>query len=509
MVKAICIFGLITAAAVAQDPEEQRRIRAVEEQVQGMADQLRAAAGSLQSADKKRQLEEDLQRLRESMNPLVQQIKVQEQLHLDLQRAQDEGVRENAERIRREVERVQVMAQKLGAPPAPPAPPMEPGFVYSMKAGSTSEERLYRSGKSQLEDRDWDDAIKYFQRVIDMKGARADAAMYWKAYAQNRAGHRTEALATLSDMMRQFANSRWLDDARALEVEVKQSAGQPVSPESEADEDLKILAVNGMIHTDPDRAIPVLERLISKSTSPRLRERAVFVLAQSRSVRAREALLKLAKGGINPDLQYKAVEFLGYQSTPETRQALQEIYAGSNDVQLKRAVLRGFMASRDKERLLTAAKSEQSPELRKEAIRGLGAMGANDEIWQLYQSETASDVKLELLYALPGRKENVDRLIEAAKAERDAKLRRELIRQIGFTKAEKAPEALLAMYGSESEVSVKQGIIEGLRHAGNAKALVEIARGETDLKLKRNLVETLSRMKSKEATDYLMEMLNK
>lgn len=509
MLKTICTIAFVATLAQAQEPQEQERIRAVEQQVQGMADALRAASGSLRSADQNRLLDQDLQRLRDSMRPLATEMEKQKRLELELQRDHRESMAQHADKMRRDAEEIKAMAQVLAPPAAPMAPIPPKAFAYSMQSGGTNEERLYRSGKSQLEDRDWDDAIKHFQRVMEVKGSRADAAMYWKAYAQNRAGHRNEALATLAEMMRVHPQSRWLDDARALEVEVKQSAGQPVSLESEADEDLKILAVNGMIHTDPDRALPVLEKLISKSTSPRLRERAVFVLAQSRTVRAREVLLRLAKGGINPDLQYKAVEYLGYQSTPETRQTLQEIYSGSNDVQLKRAVLRGFVASRDKDRLLSAAKSEQTPDLRKEAIRGLGSVGANEELWQLYQAESAAEFKTEILYALPGRKENADRLIEAAKAERDPKLRRELVRQVGYTKSEKVPDVLSSMYPAESDVNVKRAIIDGLRQNGSAKALVEITKSETDLKLKRSLVETLSRMKSKEATDYLMEMLNK
>ncbi|MBL8218538.1 MAG: HEAT repeat domain-containing protein [Bryobacterales bacterium] len=512
MLKPLCTIAFLAVLGQAQDPQDQERIRAVEQQVQGMADALRAASGSLRSADQNRLLEQDLQRLRDSMKPLAQELEKQTRLEVELQRAQQESVAQLADKMRRDEAEIQWMAQKLAtAPPPPPGAPIPPKpFVFGAgSVGGTSEERLYRSGKSQLEDRDWDDALKYFNRVIELKGSRADAAMYWKAYTQNRLGHRTEALSTLAEMMRVHPQSRWLDDARALEVEVKQSAGQPVSLESEADEDLKILAVNGMIHTDPDRAIPVLEKLIAKSASPRLRERAVFVLAQSRTPRGREALLALAKGGTNPDLQYKAVEYLGYQSTPETRQTLQEIYSSSSDVQLKRAVLRGFMASRDKDRLLTAAKTEQVADLRKEAIRGLGSVGANEELWQLYQAESSAEVKTEILYALPGKKENADRLIEAAKSERDAKLRRELVRQIGYTKAEKVPEVLASMYGPEQDMNVKRAIIDGLRHSGSAKALVDITKSETDLKLKRSLVETLSHMKQKEATDYLMEMLNK
>ena len=43
----------------------------------------------------------------------------------------------------------------------------------------------------------------------------------------------------------------------------------------------------------------------------------------------------------------------------------------------------------------------------------------------------------------------------------------------------------------------------------NAKALVDIARKETDPNMKREVVQRLAMMKSKEATDYMMEVLNK
>ena len=45
--------------------------------------------------------------------------------------------------------------------------------------------------------------------------------------------------------------------------------------------------------------------------------------------------------------------------------------------------------------------------------------------------------------------------------------------------------------------------------AGNAKLLVEIARKETNPELKRAAISALSSSRSKEAADYLMEILNK
>src|SRR5262249_35389222 len=157
----------------------------------------------------------------------------------------------------------------------------------------------------------------------------------------------------------------------------------------------------------PDRAIPLAEKMIEKAPSQKVRGQALYLVAQSRNAKARDLLLKLAKGGVNPDLQYKAVEYLGIQSTPETRQALVQIYSSSNDVHWNRAVVRGFAASRDKERLNELVRSEANFELRREAVRGLGSADANAELLQLFQSESSPEMKMEILRALPGRKENL------------------------------------------------------------------------------------------------------
>ena len=183
--------------------------------------------------------------------------------------------------------------------------------------------------------------------------------------------------------------------------------------------------------------------------------------------------------------------------------------SGTSDPLVKRAVIRGYATGRDKERLAAAVRSEQNPDLRREAIRGLGQSGADAELWQLYQSEQSPDVRVEILRALPGSKDSLDRLIDYAKSERDAKVRRELVQQIGISRQPKATETLAAMYASEPEPQVRRAIVEGLFSQRNAKALVDIAKAEKDPSLRRNVVELLSHMKSKEASDYLVELLNK
>ena len=370
------------------------------------------------------------------------------------------------------------------------------------------EDEAYQRGTAAIDREDWDEAIEAFGSVAAANGPRTDAALYWKAYAQSKSGRRAEVLASLQDLRKRFPQSRWLRQAQALELEVRQASGQAPNPENVGDEDLKLMALNGLMNMEAERAVPLLEKFLAGGSSAKLRQRALFVLCQSGSPRAREVVVRTARGQQSPDLQRKAVEYLGLFGGAESRQALSEIYASSPDVELKKAVLRSFMLSGDKGRVLAAAKGEPSPELRREAIQQLGVMGAQDELWTLYQSETAVPAKRALINALfiGG---NADRLIELARTEKDPQLRREAIQHLGLIGEKRTGAFLVSLYGSEKDPAVKRQVLQGLFLQGNAQALIEIARNEKDPGLRREAVGQLSHMDSKLATEFMLEILNK
>ena len=107
--------------------------------------------------------------------------------------------------------------------------------------------------------------------------------------------------------------------------------------------------------------------------------------------------------------------------------------------------MRSLMTSGDRTRLVSLAKTEASPDLRGEAIQQLGAMRASAELTELYQTEQSADMK--------------------------------------------------------------KRIINGIYASGNAKTLVDLARQEKNADLKKEIVMRLANMKSKDATDYLLELL--
>jgi hypothetical protein len=389
----------------------------------------------------------------------------------------------------------------------PPMPPMVPQMIFKDKRHDTGD-RGYDRGKRALESRRWDEALEAFSEVASAGGARADGALYWKAYTLGKLGRRDDGLAALAELRKAHPSSRWLDDAKALEAEMRQASGQRATPETESDEDLKLMALNGLVESDPERALPLIENLLKSSRSPRLRERALFVLAQSSAPRGKQVLEQVARGSAgNPDLQLKAIQYM-VSMNRKTDQGilLSEIYASSNDTAVKRMVLNGFAVTKDKEHLLQIARTEKTPALRLDAVSMLGAAGAQAELWQLYQQESAVEVKERILHSLIAGGA-ADRLTELAKSEKDPKLRRSAIRALGSMGATKSGGALLAMYGPESDKDAKRAILEGLFIQRNAKGLVDLARQEQDPSLKREIVGQLSRMKSKEAADYMMELL--
>lgn len=387
-------------------------------------------------------------------------------------------------------------------PPALPSPPLAP---RAPRSGGRNE---YTRGQSALDRHEYDRAIEAFNRVIAEKGARADGALYWRAYAENKLGKRAEALATLAELKKNYASSRWLEDGQALEVEVRQASGSPVSPENASDEDMKILVLNGIVNTDPERSIPILEKLLKSNNSPRVKERALFVLAQSRSSKSRDLIAEIAKGRYNPDLQAKAVEYLGIFGGRENAQTLMDVYKGSQDVQVKRSVLHGFMVSGNRQAVLSLAKTESNQDLRLEAIRQLGVMGGTADLMQLYTPDAPVEVKRAVLHGLfiGG---NSEKILDIARNDKDPAMRREAIRQLGVMGRSKTSDVLPALYAKETDAGIKREVLNGLFIQQNAPGLIEIARKETNPALKQEAVQKLSLMHSKEAADYLMELLNK
>ena len=389
--------------------------------------------------------------------------------------------------------------------------PLARAAVYEIPNEAADERRdngesdLYSEGTDAIDEGEWTRAIDIFNKVVAMHGKREPAALYWLAYAQNKAGRGGEALQTIAALERAHPKSRWITDAKALELDIRQASGQKVDPGKVNDEELKLIAIQGLLSSDPERAIPLLQKVVDGPNSRRVKEQALFVLSQSPSPRAAQVIASIARGSTHPELQSDAIKYLGI-SGKHNLPLLGEVYQSTASAEVKKEILRAYMTAGARAEIYAIAKSEKDPHLRLEAIRQLGVLGGGRELAEMYRAESSPEVKKTILQSMfvGG---SGDLLIDIARNEPDPKLRAIAVRTLGLSGKERTGPTLVSIYQSSSDTAVRRAALEGLFVQGNAHALVELAKQEKDPKWKREIVTKLSVMGSKEATDYLTTLL--
>jgi HEAT repeat protein len=384
---------------------------------------------------------------------------------------------------------------------------LESGFVDPQAAekANAHEDELYNDATAALNDGDYEGAAGKFDQVAKMRGRKGDAALYWIAYALNKAGNKEQALTTIAELKKSYPQSKYRRDAEALEIEIK---GNSVNPNDLSDEDMKVLAINALMNSDPEKAVPLLEKIIRGNYSTKLKEKALFVLSQTSFDKGTEMLIAIAKNNGEPELQKRAIRNLGMNSGRRNRAALKEIYDSASDPQVKKAVFQGWLMSGDKEDVLAVAKQEKSPELRREAIKYLGMMGGRTELRQTYKDAGDADTKEAVLTGMMmcG---DADGLAEIAKTEKDPKVMGKVINTLGLVGGDGSIDVLLSIYSTSPDLETKKHVINALFLHGAAKQMVAMARKETNPELKRAWIQKLSLMGGPEVTDYMMEILNK
>jgi tetratricopeptide (TPR) repeat protein len=338
----------------------------------------------------------------------------------------------------------------------------------------------YDTGISLMSRRDYERAIVRFDQVIEQKAARADAALYHKAYALYRLGRGSDATAALASLKKDFPKSAYLKDASVLEAAVRESAGQPMRPEQADDDELKLLALNALQHSDPERALPLLEGVLNGANSLQLKQRAIFVLAQSTQPRARQILMDLAKGAGNPDLQRYAIRYVasgGKQGA--TTAELRAIYDSTQDADIKRAV-----------------------------IQALGMSGSAFNYVSAGEFTGVRSTTRTTTGAKPDNTAATQELLSIYQKEQDRELKRAILSRLGSVSGDKSGAMLTDLYNREDDVDTKKAIVSSLARQDAGEALVALARKETNMTLKRDIVTKLSTMsKNKAAMDYMLEII--
>jgi tetratricopeptide (TPR) repeat protein len=366
----------------------------------------------------------------------------------------------------------------------------------------------YDRGISSLDSGRYDSAVEAFDKVIAVNGKKVEGAMYWRAYALSRLGKRDEAIRTLEELQKKFPSSRWTSDAKALLIDVRQASGQPVSADVAGDEELKLIALNGLMMRDPDSAIPLVEKLLTGSASPKLKERGLFVLAQSASPRAKTLLAEIAKGKGNPDLQLKALDYLGAFGSGPDVPLLVDVYKSTGDVDVKKRVIRSLgMSGRrgvvfggynafDYSFASNMALDEARAQLERSAadIERARALTDADRARILADAERQRATVASRARAT-GSANTLTVQQSAASAERE---------KAREARAKEAADALWQLYATEPAVELKREILVNMRFTTQRDRLLQIARTDGNSELRRAAVQGLVLDRTQQATELLL-----
>lgn len=376
-----------------------------------------------------------------------------------------------------------------------------------MAPADKASNQLYWDGQASLKKGDWNAALKHFQdleKLLRQKEPQsADAALYWEAYTLVQAKRTTEAKTAIDRLHREFPQSRWSKDADSLVRESRPAVTKEDTDTS--DEELADIAVEGLMNAPPDRALPLLKKVLQSQHSQKTKKRALFVLSQLGTDAALDVVIDTAKTSSDPELRAEAIRMLGVSGEDRAINRLREIYAASKDAHEKRQIIEAWLVADRKDLVLASAKNEPDPTVRKKAIETLGAMDGSDELKQIFDVTQDADNRREIVQAL-GVAGNTGALTQIAG---DAKLpediRVDALQSLGVAGAD---DKLVQLYRAASSESLRDATLQGLIVAGDSDRVLQLYRAAKTAEEKKALLRTLTVMGDDSAIDAIESELD-
>lgn len=267
-------------------------------------------------------------------------------------------------------------------------------------------------------------------------------------------------------------------------------------------EQLKIAALEALLSSPPDRALPIVAKVLAGDNSDEVKSRALFVLSQIDLPEAQNVLLDTARNG-SGELKLQAIRMIGISGDAEALAGLTEIYAtGDNDV--KEGVLHAYMIADDSDSVYEIAANATSDEEFESAVGILGAMGANDELRKL-RDKGGNSESLIHAYAIAGDAESLQIL---AMDNSNPEQQIQAIQGLGIVGGVEVNATLLEIYRATDSDDVKEAALHGMMVSGYDEGVLELFRASQDAEEKRDLLRLLVMMDSDAALAIIDETLS-
>jgi len=409
-----------------------------------------------------------------------------------------------------------------------------------MLAGSALADDFDRAmdrGHDALDSADYRDAARAFDTARDEADGDSDLAeaTYWHAFAMHRLGGKrdlrraAEDLITLQDLE---LEESLLREARALAVRVKGELARMGDAEAarelaevaedQEDNELKLAALQAMMHMKPRRALPVVKEILSDRSAgtTELRRQAMFLLSQYDTDECFEMLLDAASNDPDTEVKEQAVFWLGQSGDPRALEFFRQLVINNDDPEVIEQAM--FAVSQfDDEAASTmlrdiAADADKPAEIRSHAIFGLGHNGNQDDVRflrELFGSIDDPELKEQIIFAAAqgnaraSQKWLLDLVSDRSLDIESRKLALFWSGQEGMLDADE----LSKIYDSEDDREMREQVIFVLSQDNSEEAvqrLMDIARNETDLELRKLAVFWVGQSDAEGVEDLLMEIIS-
>lgn len=246
-------------------------------------------------------------------------------------------------------------------------------------------------------------------------------------------------------------------------------AQDAVSDVEDPSEVLKIAALEALLAAPPERALPLVTKVLDADNTAEVKEAALFVLSQIDLPEAQQRLLDMARSG-DPNLAAEAVRMIGISGDPEAMAGLDALYS-AGDEELREAVLEAYLIAGNSDAVYDIAANASSAAEFEAAVQMLGAMGATEKLRSL--SETSGYTE-------------------------------ELIQALGIAGGQDVNETLMRLYRAAETDEIREAALEGMLISGYDEGVLELYRESTDINEKRELLQMLAMMDS----DLVLEVID-
>lgn len=212
------------------------------------------------------------------------------------------------------------------------------------------------AARKALNSERYKEAAALYAEAYRLAGEQAVAgdALYWEAFSRYRMQQTQElkqALELLQQQQTQYAQAATAAEGEALAARIagelaargEAQAAQDIYKLSSADqqrEETRIAALHALMQMNPDKARPMLAKIVRGETdaSPELRQNAVFILCQD-DEQGLEIVLEALPTTTDPQLLQAMVMCLAQDESDRSLDALTELMRHTDDAEVQQAIL--------------------------------------------------------------------------------------------------------------------------------------------------------------------------